>query len=82
MTGYVAAFLRGDREANMIKVVNALGIPEHAIAFADEAKMAEMTRLRRRIYRPVGLKNCTIIADSELPDRRICAPAPTGRIFT
>lgn len=26
VTGYVAAFLRGDREANMIKIVNALGI--------------------------------------------------------
>ena len=34
--GYVAAFVRGDRELNMIKLVNALGIPEHAIAFADE----------------------------------------------
>ena len=27
--GYVAAFVRGDRECNMTKLVNALGIPEH-----------------------------------------------------
>ena len=37
--GYVAAFVRGDRELNMIKLVNALDIPEHAIAFADEEKI-------------------------------------------
>jgi len=35
--GYVAAFVRGDRDLNMIKLVNALNIPEHAIAFADES---------------------------------------------
>ena len=36
--GYVAAFVRGDRELNMTKLVNALDIPEHAIEFADETK--------------------------------------------
>ena len=41
--GYVAAFVRGDRELNMTKLVNALGIPEHAIEFADEEKMGEAT---------------------------------------
>ena len=76
VTGYVAAFLRGDREANMIKIVNALGIPEHAIAFADEAKMAEMTGCVGGFTGPVGLKNCTIIADSELPGQKnLCAGA-------
>ena len=34
--GFVCAFLRGDRELNMTKLINALGIPEHAIEFADE----------------------------------------------
>ena len=43
--GYVAAFVRGDRELNMTKLVNALGIPEHAIEFADEEKMAAATGL-------------------------------------
>ena len=38
---YVAAFIRGDRELNMTKLVNALGIQEYAIAFADEEKMAK-----------------------------------------
>ncbi|MDD2216778.1 MAG: proline--tRNA ligase, partial [Eubacteriales bacterium] len=40
---YVAAFIRGDRELNMTKLVNALGIPEHAIEFADESAMHEET---------------------------------------
>ena len=41
--GYVAAFVRGDRELNMTKLVNALDIPEHAIEFADEEKMSAAT---------------------------------------
>ncbi len=41
--GYVAAFVRGDRELNMTKLVNALDIPEHAIEFADEEQMSEVT---------------------------------------
>ena len=38
---YVAAFVRGDRELNMIKLVNALGIAEHEIEFADENAMMQ-----------------------------------------
>jgi len=34
--GYVAAFVRGDRELNMIRLVNALNIPEHSIEFDSE----------------------------------------------
>ncbi len=49
--GYVAAFVRGDRELNMTKLVNALNTPEHAIEFADEEKMATGNGVRRRIYR-------------------------------
>ena len=76
VTGYVAAFVRGDREANMIKIVNALGIPEHAIAFADEVKMAEATGCVGGFTGPVGLKNCTVIVDSELPGQKnLCAGA-------
>ena len=37
---YVAAFIRGDRELNMTKLINVLGIPEHAIEFADEDAMS------------------------------------------
>ena len=65
--GYVAAFIRGDRELNMIKLVNALGIPEHAIEFADEAKMAEATGCVGGFTGPVGLHDCKIVVDSELP---------------
>lgn len=76
VNGYVAAFVRGDREANLIKIINALGIPEHAIAFADEAKMSEATGCVGGFTGPMGLKNCTIIVDSELTGQKnLCAGA-------
>ena len=65
--GYVAAFVRGDRELNMIKLVNALGIPEHAIAFADEEAMGAKTGAVGGFTGPVGLHDCTVVVDSELP---------------
>lgn len=74
--GYVAAFVRGDRELNMIKLVNALDIPEHAIAFADEAKMSEVTGCVGGFTGPVGLHDCIIVADSELVEsKNLCAGA-------
>ena len=65
--GYVAAFVRGDRELNRIKLVNALGIPEHAIAFADEEAMGAKTGAVGGFTGPVGLHDCTVVVDSELP---------------
>ncbi|MHC1722671.1 MAG: proline--tRNA ligase [Aminipila sp.] len=74
--GYVAAFIRGDRELNMIKLVNALNIPEHAIEFADETKMAEATGCVGGFTGPVGLHDCKIVVDSELPGlKNLCAGA-------
>lgn len=74
--GYVAAFIRGDRELNMIKLVNALNIPEHAIEFADESKMAEATGCVGGFTGPVGLHDCTIVVDSELTKaKNLCAGA-------
>ncbi len=76
VTGYVAAFVRGDREANMVKLVNALGIPEHAIAFADESKMSAVTGCVGGFTGPVGLHDCTVVVDSELVGlRNLCAGA-------
>jgi prolyl-tRNA synthetase len=63
---YIAAFIRGDRELNIIKLVNALNIPEHAIEFADEAEMGKETGCVGGYTGPVGLKNCIIVVDSEL----------------
>lgn len=63
---YVAAFVRGDRELNMIKLVNALDIPEHAIDFADEAAMGLETGAVGGFTGPTGLHDCTIVVDSEL----------------
>ncbi len=74
--GYVAAFVRGDRELNMIKLVNALGIPEHAIAFADEEKISEVTGCVGGFTGPVGLHDCTVVIDEELVGlRNLCAGA-------
>ncbi len=76
VNGYVAAFVRGDREVNEIKIVNALDIPEHALAMADEHKMAELTGCVGGFTGPVGLKNCTVIVDSELTGlKNLCAGA-------
>ena len=52
---YVTCFIRGDRQLNMTKLVNALNIPEHYIEFSDE-----------EVTGPVGLKNCIVVVDSEL----------------
>lgn len=74
--GYVAVFLRGDRELNMTKLVNALDIPEYAIAFADEAKMAAATGCVGGFTGPLHLHDCRIVVDSELPGlRNLCAGA-------
>ena len=74
--GFVAAFVRGDRECNMIKLVNALDIPEHAIAFADEDAMSMATGCVGGFTGPVGLHDCKIVVDSELVGaRNLCAGA-------
>ncbi|MBR0600471.1 proline--tRNA ligase [Sinanaerobacter chloroacetimidivorans] len=63
---YVAAFIRGDRELNMTKLINALGIPEHSIEFADESQMAEATGCVGGFTGPVGIHDCKVVVDSEL----------------
>ena len=74
--GYVAAFVRGDRELNMIKLVNALDIPEHAIAFADEEKMGAVTGTVGGFTGPTKLHDCTMVVDSELVGlKNMCAGA-------
>lgn len=64
---YVAAFVRGDRELNMTKLINALNIPEHAIEFADEKEMSAVTGCVGGFTGPIGLHDCIIVVDSELP---------------
>ena len=74
--GYVAAFVRGDRELNMIKLVNALKIPEHAIAFADESKLEAAIGAVGGFTGPIGLHDCTVVVDSELVGlKNLCAGA-------
>ena len=74
--GYVAAFVRGDRDLNMIKLVNALNIPEHAIAFADESKLETAIGAVGGFTGPIGLHDCTVVVDSELVGlKNLCAGA-------
>ena len=74
--GYVAAFVRGDRDLNMIKLVNALNIPEHAIAFADESKLEAAIGAVGGFTGPIGLRDCTVVVDSELVGlKNLCAGA-------
>lgn len=68
--GYVAAFIRGDRELNMTKLVNALGLSEYMIEFADEEKMAAACGCVGGFTGPVGLHDCKIVVDSEVPGLR------------
>ena len=74
--GYVVAFVRGDRDLNMIKLVNALKIPEHAIAFADESKLEAAIGAVGGFTGPIGLHDCMIVVDSELVGlKNLCAGA-------
>lgn len=74
--GFVAAFIRGGRELNMIKLVNALGIAEHQIEFADEHEMGAVTGAVGGFTGPMGLHDCTVVVDSELTGlRNMCAGA-------
>ncbi|MBQ1401540.1 MAG: proline--tRNA ligase, partial [Firmicutes bacterium] len=73
---YVAAFVRGDRDLNMTKLINALDIPEHAIEFADEEAMGDATGCVGGFTGPTGLHDCRIVVDSELPGQKnLCAGA-------
>ena len=76
VSDYVAAFVRGDRDLNMTKLVNALDVPEHALAFADEAKMGSLTGAVGGFTGPTGLHDCIMVVDSELVGQKnLCAGA-------
>ena len=73
---YDAEGNENDRELNMTKLVNALNIPEYAIAFADEEKMSAATGCVGGFTGPMHLHDCRIIVDSELPGlKNLCAGA-------
>ena len=75
-SSYAIAFIRGDRELNEVKLINALGIHEHQIEFADEAEIADATGAVGGFTGPIGLVNCTVVIDSELTKlKNLCAGA-------
>ena len=63
---FVLALVRGDRQLNMTKLINALGVPEYLVSMADEEKMSEVTGCVGGFTGPVGIHDCTVIMDSEL----------------
>ncbi len=67
---FYVAFIRGDRELNETKLINAIDVPEFALEFADEKEVQEILGGVGGFCGPVGLKNCTIIVDSEVPKMR------------
>ena len=65
---YVLALVRGDRQLNMTKLVNALDVPEYLVTMADEEKMSAVTGCVGGFTGPVGIHDCRVIMDSELKD--------------
>ncbi len=63
---YVLALVRGDRQLNMTKLVNALDVPEYLVTMADEEKMSAVTGCVGGFTGPVGIHDCRVIMDSEL----------------
>ena len=73
---YYVAFIRGDRELNETKLINAIDVPEFALEFAEEREIEEVMGGVAGFTGPVGLKNCTIIVDSEATKmKNLCAGA-------
>lgn len=73
---YVAVFIRGDRQLNRTKLINALNVPEFALEFADEFAMQDSTGCVGGFTGPTALRNCKIIVDSELVEaKNMCAGA-------
>jgi prolyl-tRNA synthetase len=76
---YVCAFVRGDRELNMTKLTNALGVAEHRRAFADESAMSEATGCVGGFTGPTRLHDCKLLVDSELVGQKnLVARLPDG----
>ncbi len=67
---YVAAFIRGDRELNMTKLVNLLDVPEHAVEFANEEIMSAKTGIVGGFTGPIGIHDCRVVVDTELVDSK------------
>ncbi|NMA51451.1 MAG: proline--tRNA ligase, partial [Peptococcaceae bacterium] len=62
--GLVAALVRGDREINEIKLLNALGCLRLELAGAEAVQQA--TGAAVGFAGPVGLKGCKLVADPEV----------------
>ena len=62
---YYACFIRGDRELNEIKLINATGIPEFELEFMEEEEILSIGGVGG-FTGPIGLKNCTILVDEEV----------------
>lgn len=62
---FVLVLVRGDREVNEIKVINALKIAEHELALATYDEIKALGSVEGFVG-PVGLNNLTILVDEEV----------------
>jgi len=62
--GPIAALVRGDREINEVKLLNALGCLR--LELADAEKVQQVTGAAVGFAGPVGLKGCKLVADPEV----------------
>ena len=62
---FVVVLVRGDREVNEIKVVNALNIAEHEIALATYDDIKSIGSIEGFVG-PVGLSNIKVLVDEEV----------------
>jgi prolyl-tRNA synthetase len=67
--GLVVAFVRGDREVNITKLVNALDLPEFALEFANEEDILNAGFVPG-FTGPVGINDCICVVDSELTNMK------------
>jgi prolyl-tRNA synthetase len=61
----VLALIRGDREINMIKLCNALGVLEEAVEMANDIDIKELGSVSGYIG-PIGIENTEILVDREI----------------
>jgi prolyl-tRNA synthetase len=61
----ILALIRGDREINMVKLCNALGVLEEAVEMASDNDILEIGSVPGYIG-PIGTKNAQILVDREI----------------
>ena len=62
----IIAFIPGDRELSMTKLINYLGVAGHELEIMDDELIKEITKADPGFTGPIGLKNCRVIIDKRV----------------